>query len=237
MSAKQKSPTLRQRVAMAEDDSLQKSAVIHDLRNEITALRAPVRAHSVAFAHFYQASSFGPYIECKPDHPESFPAYRAERQGVALTDAQRLDIALAAATMEAFDIGTCGATLRALLAQAQPANHIEDSRQMVGADDVRNAARWRILVAALDNPDGPEGDAVELAGVSTGLASEDESTEKMTLILDAAIASLGSAKPAPLAYCAANRDGECGNPQCSQLRDDEPAATGRSCLIPDKDDE
>lgn len=32
-----------------------------------------------------------------------------------LTDAQRQDITLAAAVCEAFDIGTCGATLRGLL--------------------------------------------------------------------------------------------------------------------------
>jgi len=35
----------------------------------------------------------------------------------------------------------------------------------------------------------------------------------------------------PLKRCAAGRDGECGHAQCPQLRDHEPAATGRHCPL------
>jgi hypothetical protein len=52
----------------------------------------------------------------------------------------------------------------------------------------------------------------------------------------AALAALLSEKfsaatPAPLNRCAAGRDGECTNPQCPQLRDNEPRATGRHCPL------
>lgn len=33
----------------------------------------------------------------------------------------------------------------------------------------------------------------------------------------------------PLTSCAADRDGDCDHPQCPQLRDAEPAKSGRSC--------
>lgn len=36
---------------------------------------------------------------------------------------------------------------------------------------------------------------------------------------------------APLTRCTAGRDGECGHAQCPQLRDREPAATGRHCPL------
>jgi hypothetical protein len=36
---------------------------------------------------------------------------------------------------------------------------------------------------------------------------------------------------APLHSCAANRDGECGHPHCPQLRDNEPATSGRHCPL------
>ena len=36
---------------------------------------------------------------------------------------------------------------------------------------------------------------------------------------------------APLTRCAAGRDGECGHAQCPQLRDKEPAASGRHCPL------
>jgi hypothetical protein len=39
----------------------------------------------------------------------------------------------------------------------------------------------------------------------------------------------GAAKP--LKRCASGRDGECGHAQCPQLRDNEPAATGRHCPL------
>lgn len=35
----------------------------------------------------------------------------------------------------------------------------------------------------------------------------------------------------PLTRCAADRDGECSHVQCPQLRDSEPAATGRHCPL------
>ena len=35
----------------------------------------------------------------------------------------------------------------------------------------------------------------------------------------------------PLKRCAASSDGECGHAQCPQLRDNEPAATGRHCPL------
>lgn len=43
--------------------------------------------------------------------------------------------------------------------------------------------------------------------------------------------------PKPLARCAAGRDGECGHAQCPQLRDNEPAATGRHCPLDVSDDD
>lgn len=36
---------------------------------------------------------------------------------------------------------------------------------------------------------------------------------------------------APLKRCAASRDGDCTHPECPQLRDNEPHATGRHCPI------
>jgi len=36
---------------------------------------------------------------------------------------------------------------------------------------------------------------------------------------------------AALTHCAAGRDGECGNAQCPQLRDNEPSTTGRHCPL------
>lgn len=36
--------------------------------------------------------------------------------------------------------------------------------------------------------------------------------------------------------CRAGRDGECNDPRCPQLRDNEPEATGRHCPL-DNDDE
>jgi hypothetical protein len=41
----------------------------------------------------------------------------------------------------------------------------------------------------------------------------------------------------PLTRCAANRDGECRHAQCPQLRDNEPAATGRHCPLDNENDE
>lgn len=41
----------------------------------------------------------------------------------------------------------------------------------------------------------------------------------------------------PLVRCAANRDGECVNTGCPQLRDKEPHATGRHCPLDNYDDE
>jgi hypothetical protein len=39
-----------------------------------------------------------------------------------------------------------------------------------------------------------------------------------------------------LMYCAANRDGECAHKQCPQLKDNEPACSGRSCPMEDQDE-
>jgi hypothetical protein len=42
---------------------------------------------------------------------------------------------------------------------------------------------------------------------------------------------------APLTHCAAGRDGECGHAQCPQLRDGEPAKSGRHCPLDAAGDE
>lgn len=36
---------------------------------------------------------------------------------------------------------------------------------------------------------------------------------------------------APLTRCAAHQDGDCSHKECPQLRDNEPAATGRNCPL------
>lgn len=41
----------------------------------------------------------------------------------------------------------------------------------------------------------------------------------------------------PLTGCAAGRDGECHHSQCPQIRDNEPAATGRHCPLDNRSDE
>lgn len=41
----------------------------------------------------------------------------------------------------------------------------------------------------------------------------------------------------PLEFCHAGRDGECNHPNCPQLRDNEPYKSGRSCPLPDHDEE
>jgi hypothetical protein len=41
----------------------------------------------------------------------------------------------------------------------------------------------------------------------------------------------------PLTSCAAGRDGECGHTQCPQLRDGEPAKSGRHCPLDNRDDD
>lgn len=40
----------------------------------------------------------------------------------------------------------------------------------------------------------------------------------------------------PLRHCASDCDGDCRHPQCPQLRDNEPHATGRSCPLYDWED-
>ena len=46
----------------------------------------------------------------------------------------------------------------------------------------------------------------------------------------------GPADPKPLVLCAAASDGECNHPECPQLRDNEPEATGRHCPLDTWDD-
>lgn len=41
----------------------------------------------------------------------------------------------------------------------------------------------------------------------------------------------------PLSRCQAARDGDCIHEQCPQLRDGEPAKTGRSCPLPGRNDD
>jgi len=41
----------------------------------------------------------------------------------------------------------------------------------------------------------------------------------------------------PLLSCRASRDGECGDPRCPQLRDNEPHASGRHCPLDVRSDE
>jgi len=48
---------------------------------------------------------------------------------------------------------------------------------------------------------------------------------------DAVERALNAIPPKPLERCAAGRDGECNHPDCPQLRDNEPAASGRHCPI------
>lgn len=54
-------------------------------------------------------------------------------------------------------------------------------------------------------------------------------------LLAVALMSVAFARQEPsakkLIRCAAGRDGECGHAQCPQLRDNEPAATGRHCPL------
>jgi hypothetical protein len=40
-----------------------------------------------------------------------------------------------------------------------------------------------------------------------------------------------------LKRCAAGRDGECGHPQCPQIRDGEPVKSGRHCPLDNRSDE
>lgn len=42
---------------------------------------------------------------------------------------------------------------------------------------------------------------------------------------------MADTKPKELSHCAAHSDGECHHAQCPQLRDNEPAATGRHCPL------
>jgi hypothetical protein len=44
-------------------------------------------------------------------------------------------------------------------------------------------------------------------------------------------AAVSQHKDKPLTRCAAARDGDCTHKQCPQLRDNEPAATGRHCPL------
>ncbi len=117
---------------------------------------------------------------------------RVPVQGVALTDAQIDDMAFAYAPSGM--IGELREFARALLAQAQPA---DASRQMVGEDDVRDAARYRFLRDHVwaDYPGLQETIQLQL-------------NAKWDRSIDVAIAAIGSAKPAALTYCAANRDGD-----------------------------
>lgn len=41
----------------------------------------------------------------------------------------------------------------------------------------------------------------------------------------------------PLRYCQAHKDGDCTHPDCPQLRDNEPYKSGRSCPLPDYDED
>lgn len=41
----------------------------------------------------------------------------------------------------------------------------------------------------------------------------------------------------PPMYCQSDRDGDCRNQACPQLRDNEPAKTGRHCPLDIHDDE
>ena len=45
------------------------------------------------------------------------------------------------------------------------------------------------------------------------------------------------AEKKPLVRCAASRDGDCTHPECPQLRDNEPHATGRHCPIDTSDED
>jgi hypothetical protein len=47
----------------------------------------------------------------------------------------------------------------------------------------------------------------------------------------------GSLPKAALIRCAADRDGDCDHSHCPQLRDNEPAASGRHCPLDTTDDE
>lgn len=51
------------------------------------------------------------------------------------------------------------------------------------------------------------------------------------------VRALDAIPPKPLERCAAGRDGECNHPDCPQLRDNEPAASGRHCPIDTWEDE
>lgn len=46
-----------------------------------------------------------------------------------------------------------------------------------------------------------------------------------------------STPPGALKRCAAGKDGDCIDPRCPQLRDNEPHASGRDCPLEDWDDE
>lgn len=50
-------------------------------------------------------------------------------------------------------------------------------------------------------------------------------------------ANKDTAEAKPLTRCAAARDGDCTNAQCPQLRDGEPAKTGRHCPLETHTDE
>jgi hypothetical protein len=49
--------------------------------------------------------------------------------------------------------------------------------------------------------------------------------------IDAAMQALSTPAQEQLTRCASNRDGECSHKQCPQIRDSEPAASGRHCPL------
>lgn len=60
-------------------------------------------------------------------------------------------------------------------------------------------------------------------------------------LVDAARAVIANAEPrweAPFSgHCGASRDGECGKSWCPQLRDNEPAKSGRHCPLDTQQDD
>jgi hypothetical protein len=65
----------------------------------------------------------------------------------------------------------------------------------------------------------------------------DGRTRLSELIEPTTTSAAAQAATKPLARCSAARDGDCTHPDCPQLRDNEPRATGRHCPLDTNSDE
>lgn len=76
-----------QGIAIELGKSDQFDAMNHRLARTFAAQPSPAPVEAQPFAYFVQPSSFGPFIECKPDQVGAFPAYRTAQPFPAQGDA------------------------------------------------------------------------------------------------------------------------------------------------------